>query len=147
MKILVTVDGSECSSLAIDNIVQRHWGDDDRFMVLTVVEPLPREFGFLREQQPDSKVEAALIAQYQAFADAGAAVLSNKFPNMKVETQVGRGPVAATIVNCASAWGADLIVMASHGRKGFQRILIGSVAEEVLKLAHCSVEVIKQCKH
>lgn len=44
----------------------------------------------------------------------------------------------------AKEWGADLIVVGSHGLRGITRLLIGSVAEAVAMHAHCSVEVIRQ---
>jgi nucleotide-binding universal stress UspA family protein len=47
------------------------------------------------------------------------------------------------IANCAEQIGAELIVLPSHGRTGLKRLLIGSVAERVVRLAHCPVLVIK----
>jgi nucleotide-binding universal stress UspA family protein len=49
-----------------------------------------------------------------------------------------REPVAA-IVDTAERWSADLIVMGTHGRAGFERLLLGSVAEKVLRKAPCPV--------
>jgi len=48
------------------------------------------------------------------------------------------------ILDVAKAWGVDLIVLGSHGRHGWDRLLMGSVAESVALHAHCSVEVIRQ---
>jgi nucleotide-binding universal stress UspA family protein len=50
---------------------------------------------------------------------------------------------ASGIVAEASTEGAELIVVGSHGRTGVRRALIGSVAEKVLRLAHCPVLVIR----
>jgi nucleotide-binding universal stress UspA family protein len=49
------------------------------------------------------------------------------------------GQPAARIVEIAKRWPADLIVMGSHGRGGVQRMLLGSVAEEVMRHAPCPV--------
>lgn len=43
----------------------------------------------------------------------------------------------------AQSWKPDLIVMGSHGRKGFEKFLLGSVAEAVLASSNCSVEIVK----
>jgi nucleotide-binding universal stress UspA family protein len=43
----------------------------------------------------------------------------------------------------ADLWGADLIVVGSHGRRGVDRYLMGSVSEAVALHAHCSVEVVR----
>jgi nucleotide-binding universal stress UspA family protein len=41
-------------------------------------------------------------------------------------------------------WKADLIVMASHGRRGFKKFLLGSVAESVARHARCSVLIVRE---
>jgi nucleotide-binding universal stress UspA family protein len=51
----------------------------------------------------------------------------------KVETSVWYGPPAAAIVEAARVAGADLIVMTTHGRSGLGRLMLGSVAEAVLR--------------
>jgi nucleotide-binding universal stress UspA family protein len=50
------------------------------------------------------------------------------------------------ILKEAADWGADLIVLGSHGRRGFSRFLLGSVSEAVASHAPCSVEVIRQAR-
>jgi nucleotide-binding universal stress UspA family protein len=62
---------------------------------------------------------------------------------MKVSTSVLLGNPRAAIVDEAKEWGANLIVLGSHGRTGFNRLLLGSVSEAVALHAHCSVEVIR----
>ena len=53
------------------------------------------------------------------------------------------GDPATEIVRYASDAGIDLIVMGTHGRTGLERLLMGSVAEKVMRDAHCSVLVVK----
>ena len=53
------------------------------------------------------------------------------------------GVPAATIVNAAKEWAADLIVIATHGRSGVSRALLGSVAEGVMRNAPCPVLVVR----
>jgi nucleotide-binding universal stress UspA family protein len=48
------------------------------------------------------------------------------------------------IIDFAANWGADLVVMGSRGYKGLTRLLLGSVAESVVRHAHCSVLVIRE---
>jgi universal stress protein A len=60
-----------------------------------------------------------------------------------VETAVEVGDIREKIIDRASDWGADLIVVGSHGRSGIQRFLLGSVAEFVARNAHCSVEIVR----
>ena len=53
------------------------------------------------------------------------------------------GAPAETIVRAAKEWSADLIVIASHGRTGVRRALLGSVAEGVMRSAPCPVLVVR----
>ena len=54
------------------------------------------------------------------------------------------GDVAAAIVSAAEAQRAELLVVGTHGRTGLKRVVLGSVAEELVRLAHCSVLVVRQ---
>jgi len=61
----------------------------------------------------------------------------------KVDTAVEVGDIRESIIDCASEWGADLIVVGMHGLRGIQRFLLGSVAEFVARHAKCSVEIVR----
>jgi nucleotide-binding universal stress UspA family protein len=65
----------------------------------------------------------------------------NKFPG--VQFKVAFGDPGQTITDLASEIQADLIVIPSHGRTGVKRLLLGSVAERVVRLAHCPVLVLR----
>jgi nucleotide-binding universal stress UspA family protein len=62
-----------------------------------------------------------------------------------VSTQVLKGSPKRTIVEEAEAWGADLIVVGSHGYRLWERMLLGSVSQAVAAHAKCSVEIVR-CK-
>jgi nucleotide-binding universal stress UspA family protein len=61
----------------------------------------------------------------------------------KVDTAVEVGDIRETIIDSAAEWGADLIVVGSHGQSAIQRFLLGSVAEFVARHAKCSVEIVR----
>lgn len=65
-------------------------------------------------------------------------------PHVAHEHHYRRGTPAAEILKFARAKGIDLIVMRSHGRTGLVRLVMGSVAEEVMRKAPCPVLVVKQ---
>lgn len=48
------------------------------------------------------------------------------------------------IVDAATQWNADLIVMGTHGRRGFERLLVGSVAEHVIRIATTSLLLVRE---
>jgi nucleotide-binding universal stress UspA family protein len=58
---------------------------------------------------------------------------------LDVTFSVRQGPVAAEIVEEAAALAADLVVMGTHGRSGFEHLMLGSVTEKVLRKAPCPV--------
>ncbi len=58
-------------------------------------------------------------------------------------TSVREGDPKMVILDCATEWRADLIVVGSHGRKGVTRFLLGSVSEAVARHAYCSVEIVR----
>lgn len=64
-------------------------------------------------------------------------------PEVQVEGRVEEGDAAAAIVSTARATASDLIVMGTHGRTGLRRLLMGSVAESVLRAASCPVVTVK----
>ena len=55
----------------------------------------------------------------------------------------GGARIASVIVDEARRWPADLIVIGTHGRSGFSRVLFGSVAEGVVRTAHIPVLLIR----
>ena len=59
--------------------------------------------------------------------------------NSVVET----GEVRSTIIDFSARWGADLIVLGSHGHAGLRRFLLGNVAESVVRHANCSVLLVR----
>lgn len=64
-------------------------------------------------------------------------------PDVQMECRVEEGDVATGIVRAARATACDLIVMGTHGRTGLGRLLMGSVAESVLRTASCPVVTVK----
>lgn len=63
--------------------------------------------------------------------------------NLEVEATVRRGSAWMVIVEAAEKLPADLIVMGTHGRKGMPRLLLGSVAEKVIRSAPCPVLTVR----
>ena len=65
-------------------------------------------------------------------------------PKVAVEHRLLEGEPAKAILHAARDGGCDLIVMGTHGRTGLRRVLMGSVAEEVVRLAPCPVLTVNQ---
>jgi nucleotide-binding universal stress UspA family protein len=67
------------------------------------------------------------------------AVASHANAGVPVRSMVKQGPTWQTIIETATEIGAGMIVMGTHGRHGLPRALLGSVAEKVVRAAHCPV--------
>jgi nucleotide-binding universal stress UspA family protein len=70
-------------------------------------------------------------------------VASARARDIRVESRVAQGSTSSTLVAVAHDWAADLIVLGSHGRRGFERFLLGSVAETVVRTALVPVLVVR----
>jgi universal stress protein A len=62
-----------------------------------------------------------------------------------VTSEVRHGTPADSIKNAAIDYGADLVIMSTHGRSGLSHLLMGSVAEQVIRTARCPVLVVRDC--
>jgi nucleotide-binding universal stress UspA family protein len=67
-----------------------------------------------------------------------------KRSGLSIDTAVRQGDPRTVIVDEATEWRADLIVVGSHGHTGLTRLLLGSVAQAVVAHAPCSVEVARK---
>jgi nucleotide-binding universal stress UspA family protein len=80
---------------------------------------------------------------YPAATEEKLSELRPAAPSVRVEYRLEEGEAASTILRVAEESGADLIVMGTHGRTGLRRLLMGSVAEQVLRRARCPVVTTK----
>lgn len=135
-KILCPTDFSPCAeaALPVAFALARDYGAKVLFVY---VRPFPvtavGEFGAIMPEPAES--EAELKARMRR-------MVPTDFPGT-VEFQVRDGDAVEEILNTAEAQKCDLIVMATHGRSGLGRVLVGSVAESLLRKAPCPVLTVK----
>jgi nucleotide-binding universal stress UspA family protein len=67
-------------------------------------------------------------------------------PGVSVDRELVPGPPAQAIEECAEAGPADLVVLATHGRGGLSRLLLGSVAERAVRMAKRPTLIVRQSK-
>ena len=142
-RVLIATDGSEFSATAVKAVAERPWPKETEVKVISVPEfsVWVGEFPTFQLKQVEELNKSALDAAKEAVA-SGAELLSQT--GLKVTTYVvfEREAPAKTIVEEAARWNADLLVVGSHGRRGFDRLAMGSVSESVAMNAQCSVEVV-----
>jgi nucleotide-binding universal stress UspA family protein len=147
MKILLAVDGSECSDVAVGAVLHQMIHEQTEVRVLHVDEwprDLPPALAFA--EGPTAAREILAVHEHRR-QDAEALVTRVagrlQAAGFRTSTVVATGDARDRIVDTAAEWHADLIVVGSHGRRGFDRFLLGSVSESVVRHAPCSVEVVR----
>jgi nucleotide-binding universal stress UspA family protein len=146
MKVLLAVDGSPCSDRAVDEIGRRPWPAGSEIKVLTAFElPIPT-MPEAWAASPDYFEELDLAAANQArsIVDRAAANLRATLgSDARITAESVPGPPRVVILEEAQKWGADLIVLGSHGYRAWERFLLGSVSQSIVSHAKCSVEVVR----
>lgn len=144
MKILLAIDGSPCSEAAVEEVARRPWPADTQVRVVSVVEPpapLVAE-PYMGVTGYFAEAEQALRRQAEEAVGRASAKLRD---GLQVSTEVLTGSAKRGIVEEAESWGADLVVVGSHGYRSWERMLLGSVSQSVAAHAPCSVEIVR-CK-
>ena len=145
-KIICPVDFSTSSELALVQAVAMAEQTGAKLLLITVVQPMPAAMfsdGMLFTElrtMPDLSTEAAQEQLDKIREKYCAAILD------RTSTQVSVGLPFVEIVRYAREVEPDLIVMGSHGLTGIEHLLIGSVAERVVRKAPCSVLVVRDTK-
>lgn len=138
--ILVPTDFSPGSRLALDYALALARRLDARIHVLHVVED-PAITGMWTEAYLD-------IEALRDEREADARRLMRAFLTMtgaeEASSEIAAGPVPDTIAACALEHAADFIVMGTHGRTGLAHVLVGSVAEQVIRTAGCPVLTVRE---
>ena len=147
-RILLATDGSAFAERAARSIAERPWPAGTEIAVLSVVELVLGSAQALFEPPyvNNEQVEALRVEAMKRAQNAVAtAVEILSATSLKVSESISvllDGPKAVIIAE-AEKTGADLIVVGSHGHRGIERFLLGSVSEGVALHARCSVEVIR----
>jgi nucleotide-binding universal stress UspA family protein len=144
MNVLVPTDGSDCAELALQAVAARPWPEGTEMRVICVPE-VPVLAGVYPYYPPEVVLEAAATNEAHAkkAVQKGADILKKAGLRVSAEVLEPRESPVRAVLGMADLWSADLIVMGSHGRRGFDRYVMGSVSESVALHAHCSVEVVR----
>ena len=159
-KILVAIDGSEMSmkaaAYAIDIANRKEKKEENVQLIgLTVIDLTNLSYSFFatasgyyeaekleekrkEAQQSLDKVEKLVLIESNT--------TNNNIINIQFKSQIIEDPISrvgSSIVDYAEHENVDLIVIGTRGRTGFKKMLLGSVASDVVTYAHCPVMVVK----
>lgn len=142
MKIVAATDNSDCSDAALRSIAERPWPDGSEVKVVSVIDAtLPALEPWYGAQEYIARMEGDRSKLAEEAVTAGEKVVITA--GLKTSTEVLEGNPKERVVDLAREWEADLIVVGSHGRRGLNRALLGSVSAAVAMHAQCSVDVIR----
>lgn len=131
MKILVAIDGSEPSTQAL-RAAQALAAS--RGTTLRIV------FAVADAEEADQQAGRKLLKQAKAAVGTGVTVETRL---LEAEAIYGLNGIAEAIAGAANEWGADLVVVGSSHRRGLERLVIGSVAEQLVAKVEASVLLVR----
>ena len=144
-RILVATDGSTLSKKAVTSAIGLASACGAELLALKVVPRYPQAYfegSIPLSVQDVSRVEKQWMDTAQAAVDA--VVKSAKAKNVVAKGITAKSDIVSdAIIAAAKKQNADLIVMASHGRKGIKRLLLGSETQQVLTHSHVPVLVLR----
>lgn len=146
MKILLAIDGSACSDAAVEEVARRPWPVGSSVKVLTAYDlpapPTPESWALPLSFYED--MDIALRKQADNVVDKALKTLKPGMnQSISVDGSIVPGPARTVILDEAENWGANLIVVGSHGYRAWERFLLGSVSQAIVSHAKCSVEVVR----
>jgi nucleotide-binding universal stress UspA family protein len=136
--ILVPTDGSDASTQAVEHAVALAAEHDATVHVLYVV-----------DASSYASLDVGTEMIFEALRDEGESVTATAETaaaeaDVPVESEVVEGDVHRAILDYAAAHDADLIVMGTHGRRGLDRYLLGSVTERIVRSSPVPVLTVRQ---
>ncbi len=138
-KILVPLDGSQLAEKAIPH-AEALAKSEGAEIILLQVPMLPSTDFLSRNISLTSSIVKEVEKETETYLDAETQKLQHD--GTKVSSLMREGPIAETILAVAEETHADVIAMSTHGRSGVQRMLMGSVADQVVHLSHIPVMLI-----
>ena len=146
MKILLATDGSANSKAMVKEFAGRTFAPNTKVRIVTAFENsalLARgPMGVLTEYYIETK--RLTLELSKSLTASAAKILLNKNPKLNITTAEIEGSPKHVILEEAKTFGADLIVVGSHGYGAINRFLLGSVSHAIVLHAKCSVEIVRK---
>ena len=149
MRLLLAIDDSKFAEAAIHAVLSQVRQDHTQVLVLHAVDwsnfmPSPFPVVGVEPMFSTRRLESIIESETKRAHDlVKTAAERLRSAGFEASTSVREGDPKMVILDCATEWRADLIVVGSHGRKGVTRFVLGSVSEAVARYAHCSVEIAR----
>jgi nucleotide-binding universal stress UspA family protein len=144
-KILVPVDAGRTAQAGLDQAIRLAVLCGAQLQLLHVADELPfTPEGVVHEAQPSAVASPAIARGHALLAGLQARVSRDHLAAEVVLVEGSGRPLHAVVIDHAQRWGAELIVLGTHGRRGVERLLAGSVAEQVVRHSDVPVLLVRE---
>ena len=146
MKILLAFDGSPSAEYAVEEVMRRPWPPGTVVRLVHVLEataPMPPEIGVELYGPVLEKIRETQRQSIQQSLDHALQRLKGR-DDLKIESEIREGAVNRTLLEAIKMFGADLVVVGSHGATALERFFLGSVSHALVTHSPCSVEIVKK---
>jgi nucleotide-binding universal stress UspA family protein len=141
-KILVPIDGSECSLNAAKYAIKVAKDENADLFCVQVIASVP--YGYASSPPAIDQYFKDIEEKAQSWFDKVRDMAKNEgIPELKTETFADVKSVIGSIIDYATSRDVDLIVIGTRGRTGLKRFLMGRVANGVVQHAHCPVLLVR----
>jgi len=147
MKILLTIDGSAHRKAAIEEVARRLFPHNTKVRIITAYKRTPLLTAMDSvgvSQELYAEVDQHALKAAEDTIEKAAKILRKKNSTLTITTIVIEGAPKSVILEEAETFGADLIVVGSHGCGIVDRFLLGSVSHAVSLHAKCSVLIVRK---
>ena len=143
MRVLLAIDDSKFSQAAVRTIVAQVRTKGSEVRVMHVVEPIAAYISAMTPELVPSVAEVEEERKKQATKLVQRASQKLRNAGFRTSEVVSAGDPKVRIIDHAAEWRADLVVVGSHGWKGLNRFLMGSMSEAVARHAGCSLQIVR----
>jgi len=149
MKLLLAVDGSEASLAAVEEAARTPWPEGSMLRIVSVADiPFPAQWRLASMPSGEFKEWDRIVEERSVENTAQAMTRFGEIAaartEMTAKTLIGDPKIA--ILDEAERWGADLIIVGTHGYNALERLWLGSVSRAVASHAKCSVQIARRRK-
>lgn len=149
MKILLATDGSAHSQTMVNELAGRTFAADTQVRIVSAFEGgsymlNTAPMGTLSRYY--AQADSLAIKAAENVTENAAVILRKKNPGLSISVAAIEGSPKSAILEDAETFGADLIVVGSHGHGAVAGFLLGSVSQAVALHAKCSVEIVRNRK-
>lgn len=143
MKVIVAVDQTDFADQIIDTVISYHWPPDTQFKILSVIEPLNWEAAACIEWNREAaKIHEQRKRVANEIAMNGRRRIATAIPGSIVHVEVRTGHAKDEIINSATEWMADRLILGAHGHSP-NRYFTGSVARAVSQYCGCTIQLVR----